>query len=160
MNNSNKPLKFILLILTILPLILPILNIYLGILISANTLPHEVVYYGSTSLFTLSLKIFLFSLAVDAVLSLIGFNSDRRINLMIEKKFTSIAFETAVSVFTLTVGYSLIRSFGLTDFVFFRDGLALFIFISVLLDLISLFFIGMFIHKNCDNENKDDSNEN
>lgn len=159
MNNSNKPLKFILLILTILPLILPILNIYLGIVITANVLPHEVVYYGNTSLFTLSLKIFLFSLAVDAVLSLIGFNSDRRINLMIEKKFTSIAFETAVSVFTLTAGYSLIRSFGLTDFIFFRYGLALFIFISVFLDLITLFFIGMFINKNNANNNEEDSNK-
>ncbi len=153
MNNSNKSFKFILLILTILPLILPILNIYLGIVITANVLPQEVVYYGNTSLLTLSLKIFLFSLAVDAILSLIGFNSDRRINLMIEKKFTSIAF-------TLIVGYSLIKSFGLTDFVFFRDGLALFMAISVFLDLITLFFIGMFIHKNGGAENKDESNEN
>ncbi|MCI6276362.1 MAG: hypothetical protein MR639_06415 [Clostridium sp.] len=160
MNNSNKSFKFILLILTILPLILPILNIYLGIVITANVLPQEVVYYGNTSLLTLSLKIFLFSLAVDAILSLIGFNSDRRINLMIEKKFTSIAFETAISVFTLIVGYSLIKSFGLTDFVFFRDGLALFMAISVFLDLITLFFIGMFIHKNGGAENKDESNEN
>lgn len=160
MNNSNKSFKFILLILTILPLILPILNIYLGIVITANVLPREVVYYGNTSLLTLSLKIFLFSLAVDAVLSLVGFNSDRRINLMIEKKFTSIAFEAAVSVFTLTVGYSLIKSFGLTDFVFFRNGLALFIATSVFLDLITLFFIGMFINKNGHTEDKDKSSEN
>lgn len=153
MNNSKKPFNFILTILGLLPLFIPILNIYLGLLLTISLFPSQTVYFNTSSIFGLSFKIFLFALVVDLVLSLIGFNPDKRLDMMVHKKFTSFIFEGSTSIFALTVGYSSIRSLGLTGLTLFRGGLVFFILVSTLLDLLTLFFMSFFMNK--DKEKKD-----
>lgn len=141
MKNSNNGFKFFNLFSSIITLIIPILIIYVSIIATANIFPNEVIYYRGSSLFLLSFKIFLFSLALDAILSLFGVNYDFRISLISKKFFTSLILELSLSIFTMTVGYSLIRYLGLTDCIFFRTGLAFFVVLSSILDLACLIFI-------------------
>ena len=142
----------ILIMIFILPLLAPIIIGVASLCLVSKVMSLEFLNGSVSSFVALSFYLFLASLIVEVILSIVGLSPKTQMELLKSNKITAFALEAAINIFSITLGYRIIFDFNMTNIIITRDGLILFIIISTILNLVTLWILSKF--NNTDNFSK------